>query len=239
MRLERGATPPASAITQPQIAQAVAAWEAARDQAKLADRELVKLERAGRAAAEAEDAKATAQAIATNGKDPGNRAVARYEKALTDARRQAAAGVIVEQTKWQQVQAEFGAHGDELREGAEVAIEESRVQYLRAVDQLEQAHDRLARLLPWQVFFAASGTGNGTYRSVQRPESVLLAPERHALDPSRVTMSSVLVSLRSIGAPPPSTETEDVMPLEPRHRPLSEQGVTASIGAPGLSVIEP
>lgn len=247
MRLERGAQPPASAIPEslPELRAAVAAWEKAALEAKQSDREMIRLERTGRAQAERADAEQLAAALVKREKDPGGRHVTKYERDLASARRAAAARAIVERDAWAQVQKMFDEHGAALQKQTEDQAAKLRTQYLAAVDELERRHAALSSALAWSTFFADPATtmGGGIFHPGGFAATIK-APEPNPLDDGLIGVGDVLEELRWVGAERPAPPTNPAAaredggqtPPQPRHRTLYEQGMTGGIGVPGQAV---
>ena len=243
MHLERGAVPPSHLVDVEPIRDALKRHEDATAAAKAADREYVRLERGGRAAAEARDAQELADAIQAGKKPPAPKHVAEYLQQLDAARREASATVIVEARAWQSVIDVFAAHGDQLRNLTDRQIAKARSDYLRALDGLQAAHDTLSQALAWRTFFADSGMAAGVYRPNGAASSIK-APAPHPLDDTQVLVSDAIEQLRwagTDGPPPPPTNPQQApdfagnLPLTPKHKPLAQQGVSSTVGAPGFS----
>jgi hypothetical protein len=245
--VERGAQPPSTAVMEPQIREALERHEAAVAAARDADRQLVRLERVGRQAAERQDAEKLAAALEVDGPRPkGGSALEAYERQLVDARREASATKIVEARAWEAVRAAFNAHSAELQEMTDKAIQERRAAFLATVDKCEESHRRLCELLPWQTFFGGPDVmGSGTYRPAAAMAA--LAPKRHQLDPTQVLVSDLYRALRSVGAEPEALP-EGLNPQAyqsaegQRHMPLFAQGVTSRLApdsGPGVDFRAP
>ena len=211
--LERGAQPPSGAVEQPEIRATLEHYEAATQNARDLDRQLVLLERNGRGRAEAADAAATADAIASGAKDPGSKHLTRYERELADAKRQASAAKLVEGRAWEAVQVAFREHGDELRQATERRLERARVAFLKALDDAERKHEELVSTLAWGTFFASEGMGHGIYRASS--SATVPAPPVHAIDDTVVVTTELFAALRAVGAlppPPPITNPAQLRP---------------------------
>lgn len=248
--LERGAQPPSTAVEQPQIKAALAGWEQAAEQAKLADREQVKLARGTEGIqAQRRDAEDLAAAIEQGKPAPKPKHVAQFEQLREATERRARATALVEERRWADVQSAFVEHADELREATERQFERARAAFLAALDDAEHKHEELVATLAWGTFFATEGTSHGMYRA--QTTTAVAAPSRHVLDDGLVMTGELFERLRSIGAPPPplpeglnpqayAAKGEDVTrPLQPRHLPLHEQGRARAIGVPGRSIEAP
>ena len=234
--LQRGAQPPASAVAQPQIRAALEQFEAAAAAAKAADREAVRLERTGRAQAEALDAEELARALEdkTARKPPPRHAVA-YEKKLSDARRTAAASKLLEARRWQGVTEAFAQHGSELQAATEREAERRRRVYLEVLDSFQTALDAVAEMGSWRTFFADRDVmGAGMWRATSGASVAIMRPPPHSLADHLALVSDVVEELRLVGIerPKPVTNPAQARPdggQTPFHRPLSQQGVSAAV----------
>lgn len=238
--IERGAVPPSDAVSQPQIKQALAAWERARLAAREADREMLKLERGtGRAQAEHADAEQLAVALEHGKPAPKPTRAAQFEQQLADARRQARATALVEQRRWADAQAAFAEHIGELREHTDKEFELRRGAYVSAIDAVEQAHAQMADLIAMRVFLAEDGPGAGAFHAAGWA-STITAPAANALDDSQVAVSDVLAELRDVGGPPKPRAGLNPQALQSpesgqqAHIPPWAQGRTRAISPPGF-----
>lgn len=235
MRVERASTPPAATIEIEAIREPVERWEAARDTAKAADRELAELERGrGRLQAEQQDAAELAATIRNGKPAPQPHHVAEFDARLATAKREAAARVIVEQSAWSEVEASFREHGDKLTERAAKSFETARRAYLRALKTLQEAHTGLQQTKAMCVFTTASDAAyrpGGGFLSVA--EVPLPPPDP---DSGGTRVDAVLAALEVVGSDrplhPPGVNPAAVRPdggqtPPQRHRPLGEQGRSA------------
>jgi hypothetical protein len=214
-QIQRGGVPPSSVVEVEAIAAVLKAWEDALVAAKESDRAFVRLERSGRHQAEAADAEDLARALEEGKPPPKAKHLEKYERDLSEARRQASATRLVEARRWDAVLKVFDEHGGELEQLADRQIAKARDDYLRAVDELERRHQALSAALGWKQFFGRPGEvmGAGVYLPGTAGSTIKLPPA-HTLDDSRVLVSTVLAELREVGAPPPPE------PVAIMHEPL-------------------
>jgi hypothetical protein len=209
----------------------VSAWEAARDEAKAADRRYAEMQRGGaRGQAEARDVQLLADAIRDDKAAPEPHFAAEFEATLATAKREQQARVLVERARWEAVAAAFEKHGTELSERAGRAFETARKGCLRALSTLQQAHAKLETSKGLQAFATASVDG------VYRPGAFLSTAEVPLPPPdpdsggTRVT--AVLTALELCGSDrplhPPGVNP-DALRSEHGHVPPHLQGRTRSV----------
>lgn len=239
LRVEPGFLPPSSIVEQVEIKQAIEGWERATAEAKLADRERVKLERGTeRIQAQRRDAEDLAAAIESGKPTPKARHAEAFEQQLADVQRRASATAIVAQNRWGEVVVAFEQHGDALIKLVNDAFEAARKRYVLAVESAEQAHSKLAETQGLRVF--TSDDSNAPYRDGMAFINVSEIPiPAMSVDSGRLPVASVFSLLRECGAPPPARprglnpDAYRDLPPEQRHVPLAQQGRSRAIAPPG------
>ena len=239
LRVEPGFLPPASIIEQAEIRRAIEAWERATADARLADRELVRLERgSGRMQAAASDAQELAATIEQGKAAPKPKHVEAFEQQLADARRAGDATKIVAERRWRDIVEAFEQHGDELIRLVNDAFERSRTAYVQAVDAAEAAHGKVAELRGLKAFVADDT--DARYRHGMAFLSVGEIPlPPLSVDSGALPVSSVFSLLKECGAPPPPVITNPAVArldggqTPPRHVPPGRQGVASAIAPSG------
>lgn len=238
MQVERGAMPPSDVVPVGEIKQALAAWEKAAQQARECDREQVKLTRGPeRAKADALDARDLADAL-QDGK-PGPKTATHAEafaRQLDDAKRQASASAIIEERRWDDVQAALAQHIGELRQHTDQEFERRRADYVTAIDLVEQAHTRMTALIAMRTFLAQDGPGAGAYYRAGWAATIT-CPRPNALDDSQIAVPDVIAALRDVGGPPRAREGLNPQAYQgpeggPRHLAPWQQGRVRQVAPP-------
>jgi hypothetical protein len=207
--------PPAGLVAQPEVHQALEAYQEAAASAAQAAQELARVER-GRRAAEQADAEDLARALEAGRKEPAAQHINSYEASLASAKRRATATEIVRTRRWSALAAAFEEHSAEVATEAADQFAREREKFLGLVEQLTESHREVCAAFLLTVF--AGANGSGPYRPTAVYPVVHSVPiyKDRLQDGDRILVSDILGLLADVGVvPPPAPTIKDEQVPEP------------------------